>query len=353
MLYIAELQELDRELNEWFRGPPSASSKHSTYMNKYFKFCAVTGVPVLPLSLITFCRYAKWLPENNINSGWPGVKSYIGALAQFNVSMGGPDPRAENPALWSLLRTRFKQNTQIKRTTTLKFALRGGHIQALCLLACDSNTPQSIADAASDTLMQFSAVRVGHIAPKDTKNLQHVLSWHHLEFIPSVQNCRYIFTNVESSKTRSGKELKPFWTALGKVTSCRYICPVTWMVKHFLANYTGNPSDPIFSSTRGGPLPRAQFQLRLQQRLTAAMRRFLPAVTFNVKNYTGISFRKSGITALSRAAAANRLLMHHVADFADHQDIQTSRRYDEATLASRATFSDIIGAALTAEIPNT
>ena len=183
MLYIAELQELDRELNEWFRGPPSASSKHNTYMNKYFKFCAVTGVPVLPLSLITFCRYAKWLPENNINSGWPDVKSYIGALAQFNVSMGGPDPRAENPALWSLLRTRFKQNTQIKRTTTLKFALRGGHIQALCLLACDSNTPQSIADAASDTLMQFSAVRVGHIAPKDTKNLQHVLSWHHLEFI--------------------------------------------------------------------------------------------------------------------------------------------------------------------------
>ena len=143
MLYIAELQELDRELNEWFRGPPSASSKHNTYMNKYFKFCAVTGVPVLPLSLITFCRYAKWLPENNINSGWPGVKSYIGALAQFNVSMGGPDPRAENPALWSLLRTRFKQNTQIKRTTTLKFALRGGHIQALCLLACDSNTHRS------------------------------------------------------------------------------------------------------------------------------------------------------------------------------------------------------------------
>ena len=87
MLYIAELQELDRELNEWFRGPPSASSKHNTYMNKYFKFCAVTGVPVLPLSLITFCRYAKWLPENNINSGWPGVKSYIGALAQFNISM--------------------------------------------------------------------------------------------------------------------------------------------------------------------------------------------------------------------------------------------------------------------------
>ena len=76
------------------------------------------------------------------------------------------------------------------------------------------------------------------------------------------------------------------------------------------------------------------------------------AVTGVLKNYTGISFRKSGITALSRAAAANRLLMHHVADFADHQDIQTSRRYDEATLASRATFSDIIGAALTAEIPN-
>ena len=315
-------------------------------MNKYYRFCAHTGLSVLPLTLINFCRYVKWLPLNGIRSGWPGVKNYVGALAQFNLALGGRDPRDENPELWSLLRKRFKQNTQIVRNHKLKYAIRGGHIQALCLLACERGTPADVAHAACDTLMQFSAVRVGHVAPKDKRSLKHVLCWHHLEFLPSIDDCQFVFIYVESTKSRPGSELKPFWTAIGRVTSCEFICPVRWLVKHFMLNYNGDPAAPLFSGPRGGPLTRATYQSQLQTRLSLAMHRFIPGTAFDVRHYTGISFRKGGITALSRAAAANRLLMHHVADFADHRDISTTRRYDEETIASRAGFSGMIGEVL-------
>ena len=50
-----------------------------------------------------------------------------------------------------------------------------------------------------------------------------------------------------------------------------------------------------------------------------------------------------GITALTKAAVKNKILMNHVADFADHKDIHTTRGYDEHSAPQRASFSDIIG----------
>eukprot|EP01050_Picozoa_sp_SAG11_P019410 SAG11_NODE_3086_length_2703_cov_3.373272_2_plen_106_part_00 len=52
--------------------------------------------------------------------------------------------------------------------------------------------------------------------------------------------------------------------------------------------------------------------------------------------YIGISFRKGGITALSRAATAAKLNTNHVADFADHRSIETTRGYDEISLSLQA-----------------
>ena len=117
-LTVAVIQSLDDELDAWFRGDPKMAydKKRNTYINKYLRFCAATDTKIFPISLLTFCRYAKWLPNNNINSGWKGVKNYVGALAQYNVSLGGQDPREENPALWALLRTRFTQNVTVTTT---------------------------------------------------------------------------------------------------------------------------------------------------------------------------------------------------------------------------------------------
>ena len=112
-------------------------------------------------------------------------------------------------------------------------------------------------------------------------------------------------------------------------------------------NYTGNPEDPIFKGPKGGHLSRSTFQRLLQTRLASAVTAYIPnSATIQIAAYTGISFRKGGITALTRAAAAHRLLMSQVADFADHKDIQTTRRYDEPTAVDRAGFSKIIGQAI-------
>eukprot|EP01050_Picozoa_sp_SAG11_P018769 SAG11_NODE_2889_length_2863_cov_11.823806_1_plen_67_part_00 len=49
---------------------------------------------------------------------------------------------------------------------------------------------------------------------------------------------------------------------------------------------------------------------------------------------------------MSRKAAANQIGLNHVADYADHQSIETTRGYDEASIELRASFSDMI-----AELP--
>jgi hypothetical protein len=287
-----------------------------------------------------------WLPKNGINSGWPGVKNYVGALASFNIAHGGKDPREENPELWSVVRKRFKQNIQVVRTHKKKFAIKGSYIYALCMLAVDDLTDAAVAAAASDSLMHYSAVRVGHVSPKTKASLDHVLCWHHLEFFPSVASCQYIFIHVPSTKSRPGTELRPFWTAVGQVTSAPLTCPVRWMSLHFERNFRGDPTAPIFVGRDGLSIGRTSFQQALQLRLELAVRSYLPEHGFDVRHFTGISFRKGGITALSRAAAEHKILVNQVADFADHQDIQTTRRYDEASVASRATFSDVIGSGI-------
>jgi len=341
----AETQNIDEDLELYFGGPGdlTQTSKRNTYFRKYYAFCADTQVAVFPVTMEKFFRYVLWLPKHGINSGWRGVKNYTGALVQLNLSLGGKDPREENPELYAILRKRFKQNIQVIRTQPRKLAIRPAHVQALCLGAIDNLNAQTIADAASDTFMQFSAIRVGHVAPKAKNNLRHVLCWKHLIFHPSIVECVYIFIYVPTTKTRPGTELRPFWTAVGRVTSNPTVCPVRWMVRHFTTNYSGDPDTPIFNGPNGSTLTRATYQRRLQLRLGAAVRDYLDIVDFNVKHYTGISFRKGGITELTKQAAVHRILMNQVADFADHQDIATTRGYDEATIATRAGFSGMIG----------
>ena len=169
---------------------------------------------------------------------------------------------------------------------------------------------------------------------------------------PDVDNCEFIFYHVPTTKTRRGTELRPFWTVHGRVMSNPTICPVTWGVRHFCENFhvgVTNPASPVFTSPTGGPLLRNTYTARLRARLVAAVGQHLNIPDFDVRHYSGISFRRAGITQLSYQAAEARLhldavpSLDAVADFADHRDISTTRGYNEASLEARGSYTNIMG----------
>ena len=81
----------------------------------------------------------------------------------------------------------------------------------------------------------------------------------------------------------------------------------------------------------------------MRLRLSTAVQKFLHQPGFDAYSYSGISFRRAGITELSFQAAANRLNMDAVADFADHQDIKTTRGYNEQNLQARSAYTQLMG----------
>ena len=163
---------------------------------------------------------------------------------------------------------------------------------------------------------------------------------------PDVDNCEFIFYHVPTTKTRRGTELRPFWTVHGRVLSNPTICPVTWGVRHFRENFhvgVTNPASPVCTSPAGGPLLRNTYTARLRARLVAAVGRHLNIPDFDVGHYSGISFRRAGVTQLSYQAAEARLHLDAVADFADHRDISTTHGYNEASLEARGCYTNIMG----------
>ena len=139
--------------------------------------------------------------------------------------------------------------------------------------------------------MEFNT-RVWSCSPESNDDRRHVLHWEDIYFYPNLQNCSAIFLHIDSTKSRHVKELKPTWTAVGRVTSIPIVCPVRWMIRHFCLNYSGKPSDPVFclpgTST---PLTRQRYTERLRDRLAQSASEFLPGFRFNPDSYSGISWR--------------------------------------------------------------
>eukprot|EP01050_Picozoa_sp_SAG11_P014571 SAG11_NODE_1809_length_4224_cov_5.960000_2_plen_202_part_00 len=195
----------------------------------------------------------------------------------------------------------------------VKLPIRQNMVQALALRAIALGTNQAIADMACDALCNFSALRIGHFAPESSKDMRHVLVWSDLYFYPSRQSCSAIFVHINSTKSRHIKECRPTWTAVGRVTSVPIVCPVAWMLRHFESNFSRRPDDPVFARPGSAtPFLRQPYAARLRNILLEAVSEYIPSFHVDVKTISGISWRKAGITALSRQAAAARLNMNQV-----------------------------------------
>ena len=225
-----------------------------------------------------------------------------------------------------------------------KLALRVPHYEALCMDTLDDPTHHRIGEQAADSLAMFTALRPGHIAPPATTRAEHVLRWEHLKFIPDFENCTMVFIYVPTTKTRSGHVFKPWWTAFGAITlpDRAHMCPVKWFCLHFKINFLQNqaaaPSDPVFTTSAGKMLNRTAYNKALKIRLSRAVKNKLNIPGFNIDNYSGISWRKAALSSL-----VGKVVDSRAANFADHQDIETTRKhYATDSISDRASLSNVI-----------
>jgi hypothetical protein len=148
--------------------------------------------------------------------------------------------------------------------------------------------------------------------------------------------------HLKSTKTRGVNEGKGTWQAASKLPASPGVdpikmCPVITMRNYFLQFYDGNPKAPLFQTMArpGTPLPRGAFTIQLRARLTLAARHLDSPI--NVTDYSGISWRKAGLSLLAGQVAVNFL-----ADHGDHADIRSTREYTTQSIEERGNHGSAL-----------
>ena len=312
-------------------GKPSAAAatKLKSQRLKYIKFAYNTGaLPLLPTKSADLFRYALWLPDNGITSGWKGAMAYISAVCNWNKELGFADPRDAVAYHWGQFRHNF-QRLVTAHHPAMKLPIRPPMLEAMALDA-DLSIDADLRDICSYFLLFFAGFRIGTVTASP-----HALRFEDLLFSPSLAQCNVVLICVRSSKTRPRAAGLPFWTAISRQPSLPF-CPVQLLQLHFLRTYQGRPGQNLFTTPAGVPWPRRTFNTILQRRLGDAQRR-LP-VRFNLAQFSAISFRKGCLSTLG----AMNVPAHRLADHADHSDVASSRIYTVDTVYDRAGNSDLI-----------
>ena len=319
---------------------------------KYLRFAADTHTkeePKLPLleyfSLVNLMMFGLWCSKNGVKSGWDGVSNYCGAAVKFFQRFEIPDPRKASVQAewwWAEYVAKFQKNVQAQRQ--LKLQIQPAHHQAIAADLDVENDKEDRRDAAMYAFLMFFSCRIGHVAPHNTKTGAHVLRFCDLQFEPSFAEPKTVFALIRSTKTRNVCKAKPTWQAVGALEpgpgiDVESMCPVITLRNYMLDQYAGDPYEPIFQSDAnpGRPMPRSQFTTTFKARLLLASRNL--SVPVNIALYSGISWRKGGLSALAGGVAVN-----HLADHGDHNDIRSTRQYTEQTVPERAAHSTIIAA---------
>lgn len=308
---------------------PEAASKLKSQRVKYILFAQETGaLPVVPTKPANIFRYALWLPDHGIRSGWKGVMAYVTAICNWNKELGFPDPRDVVAFHWGVFRHNF-QRLVTSHHPAMKLPIRPAMLEAMALDA-DLSNDTDLQDLTSYFLLFFAGFRIGTITAS-----QHALKFEDVVFSPSFENCSVVLICVRSSKTRPRAANLPFWTAISRQPSLPF-CPVELMQLHYLRAYRGSPQQNIFTTPAGTPLPRRTFNTRLRRRLELAQRRL--RVPLDLSKFSAISFRKGCLSTLG----ALNVPAYRLADHADHSDVASSRIYTVDTVADRATNSNLI-----------
>ena len=331
-------------------GRVGKNRKLNSFEVKYMRFCVDThsdDEPKLPalehFSLVNLMLFGLWCSKNGINGGWDSVSNYVGAAVKMAQRFEVADPRvASEQAKWWWSEYTAKFQKTVMTTRQLKLKIQPAHHQAMAVDFNVGGDADDRRDAAMYSFLMFFTCRIGHLAPHDTKTGAHVIRFCDIQFEPSFEEPKEVFVLLRSTKTRNVNAAKPTWQAVGALEHGNGIdvdtmCPVITLRNYMLAAYAGDPYEPLFQSATqvGRPMPRSQFTTMLRARLLLAGRHL--NVPVNVALYSGISWRKGGLSALAGGVAVN-----HLADHGDHKCIRSTREYTEQTFQERATHSHVI-----------
>ena len=300
-------------------------------------FANETGaLPLLPTKPADLMRFMLWLPAHNVRSGWKGALQYCSEVCTWNKEVGFDDPRDSIQFYWARFRLNYKQLVKAEHPA-MKLPLRPAMLEAMALDA-DMSRGDDLRDMCAYFLLFFTGARIGHCAPPSASAANHALRFEDFFFYPSFADCTVVYICFRSTKTRPRAADLPFWSAISRQDQLPF-CPVTLLQAHFIRVFRRRPDAFVFSTETGNPLPRTTFTTILRRRLGHAQRR-LP-VTYDLRRFSGISFRKGCLSLLGSL----NVPAYRLADHADHSGVDSSRAYTVDTVSDRAANSDLIASA--------
>ena len=300
-------------------------------------------IPIFPLDLGNLMRYVLYLAsdEGNVKAGWSSCSNFVSEIIIMGKLRGWEDPRegARNKFLWDRFRQNFRTQVQVVRKAPRKLRMTPAHLQAI-VATMDLDTFNGLRWATAFVTLWHSNARVGHVAPKSARHTDHVWKYEDLVFAPSLAKAETVLIHFRSTKTRAAKEDRSFWTALGKVELKKgqpNTCPVRLLQAWVQSSYTGNPKDPLFGQGHdtSTPIVRAQFTSKLRQSLEEGAKFLAPPHNkLNPKAFSGVSFRKGSLSAMSGTVEFNRLR-----ERADHKCPESTSHYVSDSVQTRAQSS--------------
>ena len=313
---------------------PERQATNASLRGKYVKFCVDQDCverrtfPMFPLGINRLLSYALWLPDNNV-SGWASVKNYLGAAVNWGAELSCADCRVESKvheALYARFRQRFQADVPVKRKRASKLDMKPELMEAMALQT-DLTDTMHVRDMCSYLLLYLSSIRVGHVAPSRLDRSKHVSVWG--DVIVSDMD---VFIYLHSTKTRRPCADDGWWTVLaGRPEGCFALDPVRmfrlWRKMAFVCD-----TQPVFHASAAKMLAqtRADFTATLRRRLRAACTILPMGHLCVVDRFSGISFRRAGITQLWDKIPQHRLSAH-----AGHSSFSSTWVYGGDSIAVR------------------
>eukprot|EP01047_Picozoa_sp_COSAG01_P080749 COSAG01_NODE_15821_length_1295_cov_274.630435_2_plen_181_part_01 len=146
-------------------------SELSTYRKKLVQFCMaehtedIPLLPIFPMRLATLIRFAWWCQYHNVEGGMKSIRNYVSAATEWCQAMGCADPRQAEPWIYDRFKREAPKCLEVFNGSRAKFAITHSMFLAL-YMHLDLSNLDHLQDAATYSVLFFTAVRRGHIIPK-------------------------------------------------------------------------------------------------------------------------------------------------------------------------------------------
>ena len=297
-------------------------------------------LPILPVKLSSLIRFAWWCQWANVKGGMNSIRNYVSAVVEFGLSYGFADPRLQEPWVYQKFRREAGKFIEVYEGKKAKMALTHEILQPLMKML-DLSSQTKVQQAVSYSILMFTAIRRGHLIPKSytQEGMKHLLRWKSIKFIPNYDNAKQVLFELETGKVRHAAKKDPWWTAVG-TSPLEYMCPVLLTKLWYALAYTGDNEQYVLATNAENRPPLcATWTTLLRANIAAvAQQAGVSEDDFNVKDWSGISFRKFSLSALARHVQPQLLAAH-----GEHGSVEiTNKYYVTQTVAQRAEHTGLI-----------